>query len=212
MEKAGHVSLVGEAIWKLPNFLTMMRVLFIPIIVIFLFFPGRTTSLVGALFFCLASFTDWLDGHLARRWNIVTNLGKFLDPLADKLLVIAPLIMLIPLGRVPAWMVVILVSREVAVTGLRGIASSEGIIISSSRLGKEKTTFQVLALIALLLHYEYYLFLPWRKKALSLDFHEIGMVFLWLALIFSTMSGVDYFKSFLGQALNTNSEVKKKQS
>lgn len=119
--------------------------------------------------------------------NIVTNLGKFLDPVADKLLITAALIMLTEIGRIPAWMVVIIIGREIAVNGLRSIASSEGIIIAASDLGKGKTILQISALIGLLLHYKY----------LGINFHATGMAILWVALLVTAWSGFDYFYRFM---------------
>jgi CDP-diacylglycerol--glycerol-3-phosphate 3-phosphatidyltransferase len=122
--------------------------------------------------------------------GVETTFGKFLDPLADKLLIVSCLVMLIPLGRAPAWMVALIIGREIAVTGLRGIASIEGVIIAAGRLGKYKTIFQIASVTALLVHY----------KFLGIDFQTLGMVFLWLALIFTIWSGVDYFARFLKKA------------
>lgn len=136
--------------------------------------------------FGLASISDLLDGFLARRRKLVTTLGKFLDPLADKLVVSAALIMLIPLGRVPAWMVVVIVGRELAITGLRTVAVSEGQVISADYLGKQKMVFQIVAILGLLLHYEYF----------SVNFHAVGMFFMWVAVIMTLWSGFNYFRSF----------------
>ena len=136
--------------------------------------------------FGLASISDLLDGFLARRRKLVTTLGKFLDPLADKLVVSAALIMLIPLGRVPAWMVVVIVGRELAITGLRTVAVSEGQVISADYLGKQKMVFQIVAILGLLLHYEYY----------GVNFHAVGMFFMWVAVIMTLWSGFNYFRSF----------------
>ncbi len=141
---------------------------------------------MAALFFGMASITDILDGFFARRYGAVTSVGKFLDPLADKILICLTMIMLIPLGRIPVWMVLIIVMREMAVTGLRGIAVSEGIVISASSLGKYKTLFQSIAVLGLCLHYTY----------LDLSFHVVGMVFLWVALILTVWSGLDYLWKF----------------
>ncbi len=139
------------------------------------------------MLFSLVSMTDWLDGYLARRNNEVTTLGKFLDPLADKLLVVTALIMLISLGRAPAWMVAIIVGREIAITGLRTIARDEGLILQASPIGKTKTVAQILAIIPLLVHYPFY----------GVDFQRIGTVVLWFALILTLWSGVDYVRKFL---------------
>ncbi len=174
-------------IWNIPNLLTFFRIALIPVLVFLLLSSSELLSILSVLVFSIASITDWLDGYLARKMNIVTNLGKFLDPIADKLLIAAALVMLVGLGRVPAWMVVVIIGREIAVTGLRSIASSEGIIIAASDLGKGKMIIQISALIGLLLHYHY----------LGIDFHAVGMMLLWIALALTTWSGFDYFNKFI---------------
>jgi len=156
----------------------------IPLVVICLYFPGRTGSFLAALCFGLAAVTDLLDGFYARRYRVVTTLGKFLDPLADKLLVSATMIMLVTLNRIPAWVVMVIVARELAVTGLRSIAAVEGQVIEASALGKYKFIFQSVTLICLCLHYEY----------LQINFHVVGMVFLWVALVLTLWSGWTYFR------------------
>jgi CDP-diacylglycerol--glycerol-3-phosphate 3-phosphatidyltransferase len=175
-----------KSIFNLPNSLTLFRVACIPVLVFLLFFPNKPTSFLAALVFGLASISDLLDGFLARRQQLVTNFGKFLDPLADKLLVSAALIMLIPLGRAPAWMVVVIVGRELAITGLRSMAVSEGKVISADELGKKKMVFQIVAILGLLLHYEYF----------GINFHAIGLFFLWLAVALTLWSGFNYFRRF----------------
>jgi CDP-diacylglycerol--glycerol-3-phosphate 3-phosphatidyltransferase len=175
-----------KSIFNLPNSLTLFRVACIPVLVILLFFPHKATSFLAALVFALASISDLLDGFLARRQQLVTTFGKFLDPLADKLVVSAALIMLIPLGRAPAWMVVVIVGRELAITGLRSMAVSEGKVISADELGKKKMVFQIVAILGLLLHYEYF----------GINFHAVGMFFLWLAVVLTLWSGINYFRRF----------------
>lgn len=169
---------------NLPNTLSVIRLVLIPVIVICLYFPGRLGSFLAALFFGLAAITDLLDGFYARRHKKITSLGKFLDPLADKLLISATMIMLITLNRIPVWVVILIIAREMAVTGLRGIAVVEGIVIEASSLGKYKTIFQLVSLICLSLHYEY----------LGVDLHVVGMTFLWVALILTMWSGWSYFR------------------
>ena len=169
---------------NLPNTLSVIRLVLIPVIVICLYFPGRLGSFLAALFFGLAAITDLLDGFYARRHKKITSLGKFLDPLADKLLISATMIMLITLNRIPVWVVILIIAREMAVTGLRGIAVVEGMVIEASSLGKYKTIFQLVSLICLSLHYEY----------LGVDLHAVGMTFLWVALILTMWSGWSYFR------------------
>ncbi|MCX5886955.1 MAG: CDP-diacylglycerol--glycerol-3-phosphate 3-phosphatidyltransferase [Proteobacteria bacterium] len=175
-----------EAIFTAPNLISLLRICLIPVVVSFLFSSNRLSSLLAALFFSIAAFTDWLDGYLARRKNVVTTLGKYLDPIADKLLVAVALIMLISLDRVESWIVMLIVGRELTVTSLRFMAATNGIVIESTQLGKIKTTLQIIATIFLILHYEYF----------SLDIQAMGKVFLWLALVATLWSGVDYFYRF----------------
>ena len=181
-------------LWTAPNVLTLVRVAIVPVLVYVLTDPGRLAGLVAAVLFFVASLTDYFDGYLARKHGIVTTLGKFLDPLADKLIVVSALIMLAAMPcapetaaaacepRVPAWVVVLIVGRELAVTGLRGIASGEGIMLGAEELGKYKMIFQMFALVGLLLHYSY----------LYVDFHAAGMYFLWISLLLGLWSAVDY--------------------
>lgn len=173
-------------LFNLPNKLTGIRLLCIPLVIFFMFFPGMWFSLFAAVFIGIAFITDILDGYFARKYNEVTALGKFLDPLADKILVAIVMIMLVKLGRVPVLMVLIIISREMAITGLRAIAASEGFVIQSSKLGKFKTIFQVVAIMVLTLHYEYY----------GVNMHSVGMVFLWIALALTLWSGWNYLKQF----------------
>jgi CDP-diacylglycerol--glycerol-3-phosphate 3-phosphatidyltransferase len=179
-------SRLRKDITNLPNTLTGIRLAFIPPLFIFLNFQGRWASFFAALAFGLASITDILDGYFARKYGTITVLGKFLDPLADKLLISITMIMLIPLERIPLWMVIVIIAREMAVTGLRGIAVSEGIVIQASTLGKYKTIFQSTAIAGLCLHYSYF----------DVDFHVVGMVFLWPALVLTLWSGWEYFRQF----------------
>jgi CDP-diacylglycerol--glycerol-3-phosphate 3-phosphatidyltransferase len=175
--------------WNLPNLLTGTRIAAVPLLVVLLSFSGPWASFLAAVIFLLAGATDFLDGFLARRHQMVSRLGKVMDPLADKLLVSAALIMLIPLGRAPAWMAFVIIGRELAVTGLRALAASEGIMLNPDRWGKAKTLVQMLALTCLILHYPYH----------ALDFQRVGMALLWIALVITLISGVGYFQTFLRQ-------------
>lgn len=180
---------------NIPNQITIARMLLIPFFLIFLLAPidlgmiqiGTEqlpmTHAVAALIFIIASMTDWIDGYYARKYGLVTNLGKFLDPLADKLLVSAALIALVQLDLAPAWMVIVIISREFAVTGLRLVLAGEGEVVAANMLGKIKTWTQIVAIAALLLHN-----LPF--SLLSFPFADIS---LWIALIFTIWSGWDYF-------------------
>ncbi|MBE9527876.1 MAG: CDP-diacylglycerol--glycerol-3-phosphate 3-phosphatidyltransferase [Proteobacteria bacterium] len=172
---------------NIPNSLSLVRILMAPVLVVMLLSPEETLSVVSAVVFVVVCMTDWLDGYLARKMNQTTTLGKFLDPLADKLLITTAFIMLIPLGRVPAWVVALMLGREMAVTGLRAMAASSGKVISASMLGKLKTVSQIVCLVPLILHYSFY----------GVDFHAIGMLLLVISFILTIWSGVDYFVRFL---------------
>jgi CDP-diacylglycerol---glycerol-3-phosphate 3-phosphatidyltransferase len=174
---------------NLPNLLTGVRILAIPLMIVLLLFPGPAASFLGAVIFALAGATDFLDGFFARRQRLSSKFGKFMDPLADKLLVTAALIMLIPLGRVPAWIAVVIIGRELAVTGLRAVAASDGIILAPDRWGKTKTFLQMVAITSLILHY------PYR----GVDFHLLGIALLWVAMLVTVASGVSYFYGFFRQ-------------
>lgn len=180
---------------NVPNKITISRILLIPLFLIIMLVPFEwgsmqllgvelpVTHFVGALIFIFASSTDWVDGYYARKYNQVTNMGKFLDPLADKLLVSAALIVLVELGYAASWIVIAIISREFAVTGLRLLLVEGGEVVAANNLGKIKTWAQIVAISALLLH--------------NIIFEMIGFPFddvaLWIALIFTIWSGWDYF-------------------
>ncbi len=180
---------------NIPNKITLSRIFLIPIFIILLSVPFNwgvwnigdsslpVSHLAAAILFIVASTTDWVDGYYARRYNLVTNLGKFLDPLADKLLVATALILLVELGLAPAWVTIIIISREFAITGLRLVAAGEGVVLAAGSMGKLKTVTQMVAISALLLH--------------NFPFSFIGLPFatvmLYVALFFTILSGYDYF-------------------
>ena len=167
---------------NLPNKLTILRVILIPFFVFFLlspYFPGYGNYIAVAIFI-VASLTDMLDGKIARKYNLVTNFGKFMDPLADKLLVCSALICLIELGRLAAWIVIIIIAREFIISGFRLVASDNGVVIAASYWGKFKTVFQMLMVIVLILD------LPYPA------FEILGTVLTWIALILTVVSLVDY--------------------
>jgi CDP-diacylglycerol--glycerol-3-phosphate 3-phosphatidyltransferase len=172
---------------NLPNTITMVRIGVIPILFVLLVNPGRVVSMIIAVLFILAAVTDLLDGYVARKYGIVTKLGKYLDPLADKLIVNTAMILMIPIGRIPAWIVAIIIMRDLAVDGLRSIASADDVVIHASTLGKQKTLCQVIAVSALLIHYPLF----------GADAHAVGIVTLCIALVLTIWSGVDYFVKFL---------------
>ena len=169
-----------------PNTLTLFRVIAVPVIVVLMLFPNRVCSFVAAILFSAAAITDYLDGYIARTQGLVSNLGKVMDPVADKLLVSSAFIMLASLNWVPAWLVCIIVGREIAVTGLRNIIAEHQEDVSASNLGKYKTGFQIAAAIPLLIHYPFW----------GLNPQAVGNFFIWGALIFTVWSGADYFIKF----------------
>jgi CDP-diacylglycerol--glycerol-3-phosphate 3-phosphatidyltransferase len=169
-----------------PNSLTLFRVAAVPIIVILLLFPNKFYTFIAALIFSAAAITDFLDGFFARQKGLVSNFGKVMDPIADKVLVSTSFIMLTALGWIPAWMVCIIIGREIAVTGLRSIIAQKGKDLSASSLGKYKTGFQIAAIIPLMIHFQHF----------TIDFHAIGTIFLWIALVLTVWSGANYFIKF----------------
>lgn len=175
---------------NLANMLTLARVFAVPVIVALLSIEHAQKTVVAAYaasgLFVLASLTDMADGYVARRQNLITNLGKFLDPLADKLLIGSVLIMLVELSWVPAWIVVVIICRELAVTGMRGVAADKGIVIAADRFGKLKTIVQSLALAPLIAHY----------PILGFDPEPAGMVLLYVALALTVFSGGNYLYNF----------------
>jgi len=180
---------------NLPNILTMFRFLVIPILVVMVSSDRVVVNLIAAVLFLVASLTDIVDGYVARKYNIVTNMGKILDPLADKLMVLIVLIMLIPLGRVPAWVVALIVFRETAVTSLRAVAAADGIVISASPLGKFKNMFQVIFTLFLIMYHEFLIPIT-STFSFILDFYTSGMILMWIALFLTLWSGADYFVKF----------------
>lgn len=178
---------------NLPIALTLFRIVLVPLIMVFLISSSRVSVLIAAVIFVAASLTDWLDGRMARRWNQVTRLGTLLDPVADKLLVAAALVSLVHVEMLAAWIAVVIIGRELAVTGLRGVALSMGTVVPASSLGKAKTVSQYVAITVLIL-----------EKGVSPDvelFHLISRGVLWIAVALTVISGVDYFYRFF---LHTN--------
>src|SRR6059036_500450 len=165
---------------NLPNILTMGRVVIVPLVLYFIDNYSPTRSFIATLLYIAASVTDFFDGWLARRRGQVSVLGKFLDPLADKLIVMAALVFLVAAGRAPAWLAVALEARELAVTGLRGIATQEGLIIAPSYGGKSKTALQLVGILFLLVHFKYPLL---GFPDYFVDYHVVGLYTLYLSLI-----------------------------
>lgn len=170
---------------NLPNLLTLVRILAVPVLVWLLSSPSTDTTVLAFGIFFVATMTDILDGWLARRYGLITPLGKLLDPLADKLLVVSTLIMLAMVDRtpsLPAWLLVVIVGRELAVTGLRSIAASEGVVLAAEASGKLKMILQSVGIHALILHYPYY----------GVNFHSFGLALLFVATAVGLWSAVQY--------------------
>lgn len=180
---------VNGSVMNLPNILTMIRVVLIPFFIFFFSRPSTSSAIIAAVIFLVASLTDLLDGYFARRRKEVTQFGKFLDPVADKLLIVSALILLVANGRVPAWIAIVIIGREFAVTAFRAIASSEGVIIAAEGTGKYKMFLQTVAIIFLITD------LP------AFYFHEIGLFLLLIATALAIYSAGQYFIKF-GRQVN----------
>jgi CDP-diacylglycerol--glycerol-3-phosphate 3-phosphatidyltransferase len=163
---------------NIPNFLTVLRILLVPVIVVALLGETPNGDALAAAIFAVAALTDGLDGYLARHRDSVTTFGKLMDPLADKLLIIAPLVSLVSLNRIPAWVAMVIIAREFAVTALRMVAAEQGVVIAASGLGKAKTVVQVVAILAVI---------AWDPTPLAVD------LLLYAAVAITIASGADYF-------------------
>ena len=183
-----------EELLNAPNLMTLGRIACIPVFLALLSYENRRNSFLAAMVFAAAAISDWLDGWLARVSNKVTTLGKFLDPLADKIIVLSALAMLVRLGRVPVWVVVIILARELLISGLRTIAMSEGLVIGASRGGKWKTSLQLSGIIALMVHYHFAI--DYVFGTVVTDFHTVGLTLLYVSLIPGIASAVDYIRAF----------------
>src|SRR5947208_665330 len=179
----------GDAV-NLPIGLTITRIVAVPLLIVFLISSSRVHAVIAAGIFILASLTDWLDGVIARRRNQVTTLGTLLDPIADKLLVAAALVSLLQIDKIEAWIVVVIIGRELAVTGLRAVAAGVGVIVPASRLAKWKTVSQYVAITMLIV----------EKGLPSSTFHVAATAVLWVALGLTVVSAVDYFYRFFRKA------------
>lgn len=188
---------IKKDIFNIPNLITLFRIILIPVVAVLIAYESPRNCFLAALFFSIASGTDFVDGYLARRLSLITITGKFLDPLADKLMVITSLVMLIPLNRVPAWLVVILLAREFSITVLRALASQEGLVLAAGQEGKAKAALQMVGIVGLLVHYPYEInFLIFRG---IIDFHRVGIVLVVLSMVFSILSAFSYFKWFVSE-------------
>jgi CDP-diacylglycerol--glycerol-3-phosphate 3-phosphatidyltransferase len=178
-----------------PNAITLVRIAMIPVFLYFTYAESRVNSFVAGMVYAVTGATDFVDGWVARKKGLVTVIGKFLDPLADKLIVISALVMLVHLGRVAAWVVIVVMAREFMVTGLRTIAMSEGIVIAAGQEGKQKTAFQVAAITFLIIHYTY----PIDAIFFSfdLDANRVGTWLLYVSVFFAVWSAWNYFREFV---------------
>jgi CDP-diacylglycerol---glycerol-3-phosphate 3-phosphatidyltransferase len=184
-----------KELWSSPNVITLVRIAAIPIFLVFTYYESRNNSFIAALVYTATAATDFLDGWVARRKNLVTVIGKFLDPLADKLIAMAALVMLVHLGRVTAWVVILVMAREFAVTGLRTIAMSEGIVIAAGREGKYKTAVQLVGIVFLLLHYRYPI--DFLVTTAEVDANRVGTGLLYISVALSLWSAWKYLAGFV---------------
>lgn len=194
-------STIRQDIVNLPNMLTMFRIVLIPVVVVLMAWGDPMSCLISVLLFSLASATDWFDGYIARKRGLVSLTGKFLDPLADKLLVMAVLVMLLRLGWLSPWewlspwLVIVILAREISITSLRTLAASEGMIIAAGQGGKFKTAFQMVGLMCLMVHYVYEL--DYGFVETKVNFQILGFWLLLISVIFSLHSALEYFRSFI---------------
>jgi CDP-diacylglycerol---glycerol-3-phosphate 3-phosphatidyltransferase len=184
-----------QEFWNAPNIITMARIAAIPVFLVFTYYESRLNSFIAAMVYTVTAATDFLDGYIARKKNLVTVIGKFMDPLADKLIAMAALVMLVHLGRVAAWVAIVILAREFIVTGLRTIAMSEGLVIPAGQEGKYKTAVQLAGIIFLLLHYEYPI--DFLVVTLPVDANRVGTWLLYLSLFYSVSSAIGYFRGFV---------------
>lgn len=181
--------------WNAPNMITLVRIAVIPVFLYYTYFESRLHSFVAALIYAVTSATDFLDGYIARKKNLITVIGKFLDPLADKLIVVSALIMLVHLGRIAAWVVIVIMAREFIISGLRTIAMSEGIVIAAGQEGKYKTAIQLVGVMFLTVNYDYPI--DFLVGTVDIDFNLLGTLLIYVSLVFSVWSAVKYFKAFV---------------
>ena len=187
---------------NVANWITVVRIVGIPIYLIFLYIGGGQpwSNVVATIVFALIAITDFLDGYIARKYNMITDLGKILDPIADKILVTAAMIALIDLDRLAFWLVVLMLARDFAMEALRNVASSKGIIIAAGIWGKVKTTFQMVAIGMLTYHNNWF-----DGTSFTINWHIVGTVLMYVSLVLSIYSAYIYFKDYIK---NNEDEVK----
>ena len=193
--------------FNLPNALTFGRIVMIPVCLWFLDQDTAKSGFWAALVFTAAALTDVLDGYLARKLNVVSVLGKLIDPLADKLIVMASLVWMVPMGRIPAWAVIVLLAREFSITALRAVAASEGVIISAGQEGKTKTALQMIGIIAAIAGYPYQVHLFGLDLGV-VDLTKVGRMLVYISLVFSLVSAGQYVGLF-SAAVDAKEEKRK---
>jgi CDP-diacylglycerol--glycerol-3-phosphate 3-phosphatidyltransferase len=180
---------------NVPNLLTMGRIVAIPLVLWLMAQGTRESNFWAMMLYSLAAVTDFIDGYLARKMGLTSLLGKFLDPLADKLIVLATLVMTVEQGRVPAIPVIVIAARELSITALRTVAMSEGVVIAASRGGKDKTAVQMVAVLALILNDTYYMDFGFFRGLVNMN--GVGLILLWLSVVFTVTSAGEYIALFV---------------
>jgi len=175
---------------NVPNLLSISRILAVPVFIVLMLEPTPMRALLAGIVFSIASATDWLDGYLARKWGQVTKIGKLLDPVADKILVASALIMLVDIARIPSWVAIVIIGRELAITGLRAMAASDGIVIAAENMGKWKVGAQITAVLCLVL--DYHLGTDWLS--------DVGRIAIFIAMILAVISGIQYIIDYWKRA------------
>jgi CDP-diacylglycerol---glycerol-3-phosphate 3-phosphatidyltransferase len=194
-ERAQRRKSLREDAVNLPNLLTMGRIGAIPLVLWLMWQDTRQSNFWAMMVYSLAAVTDFIDGYLARRMGLISVLGKFLDPLADKLIVLATLVLMVEQGRAPAWAVIVIAARELSVSALRTIAMSEGVVIAASRGGKDKTAVQMVAVLTLILHDTYYIDFGFYSGLVNMN--TVGLWLLYLSVFFTVTSAGEYLALFV---------------
>jgi CDP-diacylglycerol--glycerol-3-phosphate 3-phosphatidyltransferase len=175
---------------NVPNLLSISRILAVPVFIVLMLEPTPLRALLAGIVFSIASATDWLDGYLARKWGQVTKIGKLLDPIADKILVASALIILVDIARIPAWVAIVIIGREIAITGLRAMAAADGVVIAAENMGKWKVGAQITAVLCLVL--DYHLGTDWIS--------DVGRIAIFIAMILAVISGIQYIIDYWKRA------------
>lgn len=199
-----------DEFWNVPNLLTLARIAAIPFVMLLIWRGAPKDCVLAAWAYSLAAVTDYIDGWLARRWNQVTLMGRLLDPLADKLMVMGMLIMLVTLARVPGWLVVLILAREMTINGLRSVAAIENLEVPSDSWGKKKTALQMIGVMCLLVHYPYPVHFPGLQTEV-VDFNRVGLVVVGGSVVLSLLSACNYFRNFF-VALERQREAERQRS